>query len=412
MADLSLRYLKWYQYVLELFPLYIIVSFSYVGLSNWPPLSEFLIVAVIIAPIAGIFLHKIGGNMAVYAAIPIVLITGLWFGFDFIYALIIAIVTVVRIENRYIKPDQDVEEVTLMATFIMSIGAFTILYSTSEGFSVYFLILFIVQLFVWLGGRLIYYYLRDEQTVKNSISKKVYLILVSLGFLAVVSYVLYVIYPYIKYGLGYLFYWGLYAFAWLMSPIFNMLESLELDPPEIEGTDSEMEFGEDEFDQREPSTFASSLVEYINYFIVLLILVGILFAYLYYRNRLKMHQDNVRTSYDDVEKNQSEGRKFFKRQNKSTRPNHRVRKAYYDLEKWAAKQGVGRREYETIEEWIERLGVGAEVNQSMINIYKLVRYKEKLDLDYNEAEYLNAVKRLKEILKKKVRQQKSESEEE
>ncbi|MDQ0352016.1 hypothetical protein J2R98_001848 [Alkalibacillus filiformis] len=409
MDSLSLRYLRWYQYALELFPLLIFISFDYVGSNQWPPLTEFIILTLVIAPITSIILYRLGGRVAVYAAIPVVFLAAVFFGFGLIYGAIIAVLTVGRIENRYIKTDEDVEAVVLLVTFFASIIAFLFLYTTVGDFASYFIFVFAVQIITWLVGRLTYYFIRDEKAGNDSLSKKAYVILSSVGVITLVSYLLYVLFPYIKFGFAYVLHWGLLVFAWLMSPIFNMAENFEPNPPMMdEEDDDELGFGMSTVDERVQNI--SNLFENVGLIIIIAIVAILVILYIKYRNRLMLHKDQVREGYEEVEKEKTEGRMFFKRRSKAKRPSHRVRRAYYDLEKWAAKHDIGRREYETIDEWMNRLSLYEEVDSSVLEVYKTVRYKQDEDLDFNEPEYLTAIQTIKKTLKKKADEQKKSEE--
>ncbi|MDV2581879.1 hypothetical protein [Alkalibacillus haloalkaliphilus] len=411
MDSLSLRYLRWYQYVLELFPLLIFISFDYIGSNQWPPLTEFIILTLVIAPITSMVLYRIGGRVAVYAAIPVVFLAAVLLGFSLIYGAIIAILTVVRIENRYIKTDEDVEAIVLLFTFFASIIAFLFLYTTVGDFASYFIFVFAVQIITWLVGRLTYYFIRDEKAANDSLSKKAYVILSSVGVITLVSYLLYVLFPYIKFGFAYLLHWGLLVFAWLMSPIFNMAENFEANPPVLdeEEDDDELGFGQSTVDERVHNT--SNLLENVGLIIIIAIVTVLVILYIKYRNRLKLHKDEVREGYEKVEKEKTAGRMFFKRRSRAKRPSHRVRRAYFDLEKWAAKHDVGRKEHETIDEWVNRLGLYEEVDSSILEVYKTVRYKQDEDLDFNESQYLKAIQTMKNTLKQKADEQKKEKEE-
>ncbi|WP_188207320.1 cation:proton antiporter [Alkalibacillus aidingensis] len=404
MVDISLRYLRWYQYILELFPLWIIISFSYVGTGYWPPVWSFLLMTVVAAPLMTVGLYKMGGRIAIYGAIPFLFILAIFLGFDFPYAVLMAVALSFRIENRFIKPDQEVEEIVISITFILALVSYLITFGDSGGFSVYFLLIFVVQLFVWVLGRLIYFYIRDQQTIKHSLRKKLIFVATTLASLGALSYLAYIAYPYLKWMLGSIGHWLLYGFVWVLTPLFNFIEGIELDPPQLPEPDEETEgeFDAQDYMQDEPTTLMSTLSDYLLWLILLIIVTIGFILYRRYRQKLLSSQDEVREGIkDEVTKESSKDHLFWRRNAKAKPPKHQVRKAYFQLERWAAKKDVGRYHHETIEEWFERIGLADQVSDSMLNTYERVRYKEDLDLPYDQQTYLDEIEKVKSLIKEK-----------
>ncbi|NIK11570.1 DUF4129 domain-containing protein [Alkalibacillus almallahensis] len=404
MADFSLKYLRWYQYVLELFPLWLVLAYNYIALQIYPPLIEFLIIALVIAPLCAIVLNKIGGHKAVYAAFPILLAISFMFGFHIILGIILAGFLTIRMENRYIKPDQDTEAVVLVITFLLAIVAYMVQASTSDGFSAYYLGLFVVQVFVWLAGRLGYFYMRDEQTRSESTKKKLLVILASLGTLGGLTWLSYTLFPYIKFVINTVIYWALYAFSWAVSPLLNFVGGINIEPPEVEDENSgepPTDFGEMESNQ--DSSVAAVVFDYLIYVVIVAMIVAAIMGYIVYRRKLLAQQDQIRHQYDEqVDKEKINHRKWFKRKEKVTPPEHEIRRAYFDLEKWAAKHDIGRYQFETTYEWLKRLGIAQEIDYATIRVYEQVRYGDVQDLEGDLKQFKQKLEGLKGTMKQRL----------
>ncbi|MET3683103.1 MFS family permease [Alkalibacillus flavidus] len=403
MVDYSVRYLRWYQYVLEIFPLWLVLSYAYVAQQIWPPLMEFLLIALVLGPLTGVVLNKLGGHRAVYVALPIILGASLLVGFNVAPAAVLATFITIRMENRYIKPDQDNESALLMITFLLAIMAYIVQAASTDGFAAYYLGLFVVQVFVWLAGRLIYFYLRDDQTWRDTSQKKVFTILTSVGVLGVLTWLVYVLFPYVKFAINTVLYWALYAFAWLVSPIFDLLGAIQVDPPEVENDGS----GEppNQFEDMEGNTgspIVDNIIDIIIYTGLAAVVVVAIIGYTIYRRKLFAQRDEVREQMDDnVQKEKLRDRKWFKRREKVTPPTHEVRKAYFELERWAAAHELGRYQYETILDWLHRLGVDQEVDSETLAVYEQVRYYDQSDIKGNVNHYFNTLEHVKTRLKEK-----------
>ncbi|MDQ0159836.1 DUF4129 domain-containing protein [Alkalibacillus salilacus] len=404
MADFSLKYLRWYQYVLELFPLWLVLAYNYIARQIYPPLIEFLIIALVIAPLCAVVLNKMGGHKAVYAAFPILFTISFMFGFHIILATILAVFLTIRMENRYIKPDQDNEAVVLVITFLLAIVAYMVQASASDGFSAYYLGLFVVQVFVWLAGRLGYFYMRDEQTRSESTKKQLLVILASLGTLGGLTWLSYTLFPYIKYVINAIIYWALYAFSWLASPLLNFVGGLNIEPPEVENENSgepATEFGEMESDR--DTSVAELIFDYLTYVVIGAIFVAAIIGYFMYRQKLLAHQDQIRHQYDEqVDKEKINQRKWFKRKEKMTPPEHEIRRAYFDLEKWAAKQDLGRYQFETTYEWLKRLGIAQEIDYATIRVYEQVRYGDVQAVEGDFKHFKQKLEDLKGTMKQRL----------
>ncbi len=380
-----------------------VVSFSYIGTGSIPPIWEFIVVAAV-APFLAVALKRMGGPALIYLAAPVLFGLAMFLGFSLIYAIGLAIVLCFRMEARAIKADLDNEEFILITTFILAIVSYIITFSSAESYVMYFILAFVLQLLIFFAGRFIYFYLLDESTVKHAFGKKVILIAITLGTVSIVTFIVFTLYPYIKLGLEYLIYWILYAFVWVLRPFFNFLEGVEIEPPEQEDEEIEREGeGMMDLEERQSQAGLEGIADLLMWIGIAVLVALALYLYYRYRKNLVQFKGDVRKQHaeESPKSKQKTDQFFWKRKEKHKAPKDRVRKEYYDLEKWAAANNAGRYESETVREWLERLEIRHQVKEDMLYVYETIRYGEEHDFDYDFEYYKQEIGQLKQLIKEK-----------
>ena len=376
MEHLPSRYLQLYQYILEVFLLWIVIFAISVPRGIEASLPKFLLVALLAYLISFLLFKRLRKSFLPFA-LPIVAAVTWLLGFDIYQTLLISGVLTARLESRFLKPNQENEEVIFVVTMAISIVAYLNSVLSNFEFANYYLILAACFIFVFFLGRLILYFVSDPEGFGSVKSKKTAWF-VSIGVMLFVgTYLLTVSYPYFKWLFGYALYGIVQAISWLFSPIFNLAEWISIDPPENPVTPEEdsMEWGA--ADQREVDT--SFVAHYIHWFLIGIGIAMVLFLlYLFYKYRKKLvgYEERVQEDPIHMEKNKTTEHRLWKR-NRSKPPKNAVRKAYYQLEKWAADQGRGRYQDETIEEWLDRRGITGKLRDEVLAQYEKVRYGER-----------------------------------
>ncbi len=329
----------------------------------------------------------------IYILAPVTLIILMFTGDYFLSALLLSTLPVWRLEQLHYSTSDTLAPLAIIASLILLI-IITML-STSEVDSNLsaFNLIFVIAITGYFVTKII------SLAMDSGYGFTSYLKVVSVFaaiFLAVSFFIGY-IYKFIIFGLSYVVIFLLNAFVFLLRPIFAFLENVELDYP-----DDIFEEEETELDGYEsPEEVVSSTNQILNIpfgpvVIAAVVIAVILFIYFYFKNR-----DIVTEEKTAGQKNTfADNTKTYKPENKKA-PTDKVRRLYFDFEKWASSKGYGRYYDETIEQWFSRLSLEEYISISKLQYYQKMRYKDKVLSDEEFKLLKTYIKEFKDILSKK-----------
>ena len=398
MDHLPNRYAQFYQYVLELFPLWIVVYFFHMQNDLGVSLFSLFCLAIVAYAVSTLVFLKSGRPLIAFGPI---LAGGLafLFGYHFLLVLFMAVVLFVRIESHLMKPDQDHEETILVSTLVLSVVAYLFSIGNGYPFANDYLLMAAVFLFTFLLGRFLLYYLSDPDGA-NSVGKKKVVWFLGIGFVLFVgTYLLTFLYPYLRFLFEYVFYGVLMALAWIVSPIMKLTEYIDIEPPEPISIENETEIVTGPQQPESETTMIGTYIEWFLYGIGGLVILILLFLILRHRKKLTPEEASQKEKTVTVQKNRTTEQHLWK-SNRQQAPKHAIRKIYYQLEKWAANQKLGRYPDETIDEWLDRQQIFGKERQQVIERYEKIRYAEKNDENKIKS-FQNDISVLKQMLKGK-----------
>lgn len=207
------------------------------------------------------------------------------------------------------------------------------------------------------------------------------------------------LYKYGVFAVQTVFIFLLNGFIMLLRPFFSFLETVEFKFPAMEQEEIEVNDEGDAVNETFEGAAAVSEVPVITILLALAALGIAVFLIMYFKKRSR------------PEKKTAEGQAYKTTVAKSTpderkaadisAPDSKVRKQYYDFEKWLAKRSLGRYHGETIDEWAVRLNIGSDLNKEMLERYKSYRYDER-DLSHDEFnEFKEMIKKFKHTIDNK-----------
>lgn len=126
----------------------------------------------------------------------------------------------------------------------------------------------------------------------------------------------------------------------------------------------------------------------------------------YYRNRNRFIRR--KTKINDKDKTNIETEKLpyrfseLKEKRKKKAPKSEIRKAFFELERWAAKHQLGRYYDETVEQWLQRLQLDPNRYKDVVHLYQKVRYGEQSVTEDQTRHYNDQLTDLKNTLKQKL----------
>lgn len=189
------------------------------------------------------------------------------------------------------------------------------------------------------------------------------------------------------------------ALAWIVSPIMKLTEYIDIEPPEPISIENETEIVTGPQQPESETTMIGTYIEWFLYGIGGLVILILLFLILRHRKKLTPEEASQKEKTVTVQKNRTTEQHLWK-SNRQQAPKHAIRKIYYQLEKWAANQKLGRYPDETIDEWLDRQQIFGKERQQVIERYEKIRYAEKNDENKIKS-FQNDISVLKQMLKGK-----------
>lgn len=352
----------------------------------------FLIVVLVHYVISHLLLIKFPSKY-IYFLTPVTFIILMFTGDYFLSALLISTLPVWRLEELHYSVSDTLAPLSILTSLIWLI-LITMLSTAQvdENLST-FNIIFVIAVIGYIVSKFI------SLAMDSGYGLSSYLKVVSIFtavFLAL-SFSIGYIYKFIIFGLSYVVIFLLNAFVFLLRPVFAFLENVELDYPEnlLEEEDTELD-GYESPEEVVSSTNQTLSIPFGPIIIIAIVIALIVFIYLYFKKR-----DIVTEEKSAAYKHTFADRtKTYKPRNKKA-PADKVRRMYFDFEKWASAKGCGRYHDETIEQWFSRLSLDEHISISKLQYYQKMRYKDQVLTDEEFKLLKIYIKEFKHILSKK-----------
>lgn len=315
---------------------------------------------------------------SIYFMLPVVLIIALMLGFNWLAAVLIAYLPILRLEYLHDDADNVFPHVTLIVTFLLLIGTNLLTTEATIIYSMHFHLIFLSLLVFFFVGRIIVHLIDNGY----SKSKNIIMFSAASGIFLLIGIFIGWVYHYIVFAAKYIIVMLLNGLIFLLRPLFNTLENIKFEPPQLE-TDEENEVEEgEELQQSFEQESALSQMPLDTIMAILFITAVITGLYIYYRKREQLSAvQEAGTAKPSASKFHTERKSAHE---KLKAPDDRVRKVYFGFEKWLAARNLGRYHNETITEWIRRLNLEEIIDQERLGIYMETRYR---DTDFTNEDY-------------------------
>lgn len=341
--------------------------------------------------VAYYFFFRDKGRRFIYVLFPIVAIAMWFLDYYWLAILIGAFLPILKLEYLHHDENASRPELTIVYSFVIVMTLNFISFKVIETYMIWLYAIVIAQVIYYFIGRFVVLTYKNGRplfsNLKVSFSAITSFIIIGLAFGLSFRYIIH----YSTYVILFL----INGFIFLLRPLFNSLENVQLEYPAMEEEEIPEEMGEAEDTPITPNSnefienFPFELVAVIG-----LIVAVIIALFIYFKNRGDMARKNV--DEDDVHNTVKQVNPIRTKHGfKSTEsPDDKVRKVYFEFERWLAKNNVGRYHNETITDWLKRHDFLSIIQTEDFDTYRKVRYYgEHVD----EDEFKQFVKRIDEI---------------
>ncbi|GAB3067673.1 hypothetical protein ACFOU0_00750 [Salinicoccus sesuvii] len=384
-------------YMTNMFLLAFIVFFINTHNGKPPSIGLFILITIVVLLAAWCIAHHFKLRY-IYFLLPIILITTLILDFHWLSALLISYLSVLRIEYLFDDPENTMVESSLITSFLLLIAVSVFQTETTSQLIATYYILFIAQLLFYFAGRLLYLLLDNGYTITRKTI--VFLTLISsfitLGIISSIAY------RYGVYVAQYIVYIMLSIIVFLMRPFFGFMETIELempDWPEGEATDQQRE-DQTEMIQQESLSSQLPLDSIITIILIMLAAAGL---YFFYKNRQKPTDHPEKPG--SIEQHNSTNDIQKEKRSASKAPQNKIRKLYYEFEKWLAVKSMGRYRNETIDEWISRRQLEDIIDTTTLETYRRTRYMSSEVSEDEYKTYRQAIGRMKKEINTHIKKE-------
>ncbi|MFB9860220.1 hypothetical protein ACFPFV_08395 [Salinicoccus siamensis] len=381
-------------YFIDMFPLLFVIVLINIHNGKAPFVLPFVAITVAALAVSFLIAGRIDMNR-LYFMLPVLFVAAFLFGFNWLAALLTAYVPILRLEYLHDGSDNDPSPAALITTFLLLIGTHLIGTSEALAHTQLFHGIFLTLLLFFFIGRLVIHLIGNGYAAKRNIS----ILLMAAGTFVVLGGVFSLIYNYAAFAMKYLVVLLLNGMIFLLRPLFNALEEVELEMPKMESEEESAEEGESVQEQLDQGA-SFNHVPFDTIMMILLAAVIIVGLYIYYKKR---EQPTVEDSSAHTSANASVSHSALPIQDKMKAPDDRVRKVYFNFEKWLASKGMGRYRNETIEEWIDRLKLDTLIDQEQLDTYMETRYRSQDATPQDYKAYKDNIRMMKKAINNHVR---------
>ncbi|MFB9974497.1 DUF4129 domain-containing protein [Allobacillus sp. SKP2-8] len=368
-----------------------------------------LVASVVIFSIIYFMLHRMlnGQLTLLHFALLVVIsfIVNAWLGLLLFHAVIIASFLTWRLALYYFKPDTDQEKGMLITSVLLGFFLYlpaVFLENPDASFGLYFILM---QFLIVMGGKMLIRIMNvGEDDHSGWTAKLSYVVGIPSGIL-IVTLGLFWLTPFIIRTFYSLFSWVTYQVGLGATPFFDWFKKQQRD---VEVTPSDKEENVSQEDQNvleqvqnQTETISAETIMYI--IIGIFLIIGVTF---YYRYRNRFIRRDSKIAVDEKTYSETEKSPFLfsekKKNSKKNIPKNEIRKAFFELERWAAKHQLGRYYDETVEQWLQRLQLDPNRYTDAIHLYQKVRYGEQNVTEDQKRHYTDQLTDLKNTLKQKL----------
>lgn len=379
-----------HQYTVTLFTwLLVVVVINMLNFKDAHALSYILITISILILYYLFFQDK--GRRFIYILFPVSTIIMWLLDYHWLAVLIGAFLPILKIEYLHHDEEASRPELSIVISFIIVMTLNFISFDVIADYMMWLYGIVILQVVYYFLGRFVVLTYKNGRpltsNLKVSLSAIAAFVALGIGFGFSFRYI-------IQYG-TYVVLFILNGFIFLLRPLFNGLENVELDYPEFDTEEEELQeeaMEEEELTQSSNEFLTNVPMELIA--VILLIVVVIIILVVYFMKRGDLSR---RAAQQEDESNTVTHERpiMTKHTFKSTdSPDDKVRKVYFEFERWLAKKDIGRYHTETISDWLKRHNFESIIQTEDFDAYRKVRYYGER---VNEDEFKYFVKRIDEI---------------
>ncbi|KQL36396.1 hypothetical protein AN960_17460 [Bacillus sp. FJAT-25509] len=395
-----LRLLSTYFFSLEYLLLYLIVLFLYESKNQLPPTLAFICIFMI----GNLFLLYSIRKSQVSRVIPFLsaIISGgisYTLGLNSVASILCASFIYFRLEAFLKDTSLWIEERHRLQIIFYLTSLVVLFFGWTSHYSYMNLILWIIIIFTILFSLGRYF----QQAVTTQTIKNYRGIIGSISIAALLTGIISLILPILKWGIFKLLDGLFRAVGILGTPLFNYVDHITI--KEKKNKLSQNLSAEDKLPQniRNHHYILESTptwVWLILLMIVLIVIWLIIRKLSYIRNKKHTVQHEISIESYAIPEHKRKKRRFFKH----SAPTEQIRKLIFQLQKYASKYKMGRHQNETLKEWLERIQMPYE--DELINAYNSVRYGKGEIKDIEK--YEEQVKRIKNRIKSKNKEEDKE----
>lgn len=398
-----------YRFTIDALTLFVFIYYLNAHADLTPPVWQFLI--VFIAAVFGYVVNKgiMGEQLTLFHLFMqglLILLLGYTLGMLMFHAAIIAVFLTWRFIVYHYRPDTNHEKGMVFVSVLLGFFLYLPAVYESNPYAHQGLYIVIAQLIVLLSGKMLSSMVSVEDGFFNQWHRKVGHIVGIVGAVLGTSVALFLMAPIFIKSFHTAFNWVTYQLGLGISPIINWFdqqidESAEPEPVERENVQSEESVMEEVNNENNFADVVSA--ETLLMIIVGVFVVALFVFYFIYRKRMvRIGSREKESQQPDHIARQRVKNSTFVVSKKVKPPKNEVRKAFYELEYWAAKRKIGRYADETVNQWLRRIELDASSYQDVIDVYQHVRYGESTFSENQRETYFAQLRQLKQDLKKKL----------
>ena len=386
--NVSLHFI--HQYIVTAFMwLLIIVILNLLNGLESNALSYGLIVIGILISYNFFFTDK--GRRFIYVMFPVAFILMWFLDYHWLAALIGAFLPIVKLEYLHHDEQASRPEMSIVISFVIIMTLNFISFDIIADYMMWLYLIVIGQVIYYFVGRFVVLMYKNGRATLDNI--KIFSISI-FSFIALG----------LAFGLSfrYVIHYGTYVvlflingFIFLLRPIFDSLENVELEYPTLEEDPDEVQEGElsqEEITETPNEMSLNIPFEMIAVIALIIIVAGLLVMYFMRRGDLSR-----KVGMKDAESNTVQHVSPVKTKHRfksSETPDDKVRKVYFEFEKWLAENNIGRYKNETISDWLKRHDFVDIIDPIDFDTYRKTRYYGER---VNEDEFKAFVERMDEI---------------
>ncbi|PGM55018.1 hypothetical protein [Bacillus sp. AFS053548] len=392
-----LRLLSTYFFSLEYLLLYLIVIFIYESKNQLPPTLALICIFLI----GNLFLLYSLRKSQVSRVIPFLaaIISGgisYTLGLNSVTSILCASFIYFRLEAFLKDTSLWIEERNKLQIIFYLTSLVVLFFGWTAHYSHMNLILWIIIIFTILFSLGRYF----QQAVTTHTIKNYRGIIGSISMAALLTGIISLILPILKWGIFKLLDVLFSAVGFLGTPFFNYVDHITIKEKKIKlGQNSS---AEDKLPQniRNHHYILESTPTWVWLLLLMIVLIVIWLVIrklTYIRNEKHTVKQEISIEYNAIPEHKRKKIRFFKH----SAPTEQIRKLIFQLQKYASKYKMGRHQNETLKEWLERIQIPNE--DELINAYNSVRYGKGEIKDIEK--YEEQVKRIKDRIKSKNKEE-------